>query len=114
MTPAPEVASTFDPAATTPDSPVPPPAGATVQAVPFHRAAYEPVHTCPSPRENSRIPTAHSPAAVLARPVMTTEVCAVTGGAGQVAPGHPLDCFTWAPPAIHTRPRGAGTASREP
>src|SRR5262249_59214529 len=90
MTPAPEVASTFDPAATTPDSPVPPPAGATVQAVPFHRAAYEPVHTCPSPQENSRIPTAHSPAAVLARPVMTTEVCAVTGGARRVGPGHPL------------------------
>src|SRR5215475_8473755 len=77
-TPAPEVASTFDPAATTPDSPVPPPAGAAVQVLPFHRAAYELVQTPPSPQENSRAPTTHSPAAVSARPLMTREDCPVT------------------------------------
>src|SRR5262249_28084395 len=73
-----------------------------------------PVHTCPSPQENSRIPTAHSPAAVLARPVMTTEVCAVTGGTGSVAQGNPLNCSTWSPPAIQTRPRPTVTASSQP
>src|SRR5262249_46078578 len=113
-TPAPEVASTFDPAATTPDSPVPPPGGATAQVVPFTSAASEPVQTCPSPQENSTMPTAHSPAAVSARPVRTTEDCAVTGGTGSLAHVVPSNRATWSPPAIQTRPGATVTASSEP
>src|SRR5690348_18302536 len=60
-TPGPEAASTCDPAATTPDSAVPPPAGTAVQVVPFQSAAAEEVQTCPSPQVNSTYPTAHSP-----------------------------------------------------
>src|SRR5690348_17847106 len=52
-TPGPEAASTCDPAATTPDSPVPPPAGTWVQVVPLHSAAAETGQTCPSPQVKS-------------------------------------------------------------
>src|SRR5215831_13930485 len=113
-TPVWEVASTFDPAAATPDSPVPPPAGAAVQAVPFHSAAYEPVQVPPSPQENSTFPTAHSPAALAASPVRTTKSCAGAGGTGSLVQAVPSNCATWSPPAIQTRPGATATASREP
>src|SRR5215469_17991950 len=110
----PEVASTFDPAATTPVSPVPPAPGICVQAVPFHSAAYEAVQTWPSPQVNSRFPTAHNPAALCARPVMTTKSCEVTGGVGSLAQVVPLNRATRLPPATHTRPGATATASRAP
>src|SRR5215831_8253179 len=58
QTPVPPVASTADPAANTPLSPLPPPAGTVVHAEPFHSAAYEDEHDPPSrgPREGSARP----------------------------------------------------------
>ena len=113
-TPVWEVASTCDPAATTPDSPVPPPAGSWVQAVPFHSAAYEAVQVPPSPQENSRSPTAHSPEALSAKPVRATKSCAWTGRAGSLVQAVPSNCSTVSPPAIQTRPGAVVTASSAP
>src|ERR1700733_1720120 len=109
-----EGASTVDPAAATAVSPSPSPAGAWVQAVPFHRAAYELVQTPPSPQEKSRAPTAHSPAAVLARPVIWRPDCAGTGGAGSSVQVVPSDWATWSPPAIQTCPAVTATVSSAP
>src|SRR5215469_6184338 len=85
-----------------------------VQDLPFHTAAYEPVQTCPSPQENSRIPATHSPAALSARPVMTTDDCPVTGGTGSLVQVVPLNRATWSPAAIQTRPGATVTASSAP
>src|SRR6516162_31217 len=86
-TPAPDAASTCDPAATTPDSAVPPPAGTWAQVVPFHSAA-----------------------AVSARPVMIRPDC----GAGSLVQVVPSNWSTWSPPAIQTCPGATVTASSEP